>query len=111
MKIRLKNIGIIKDSEIVLDGLTVITGKNNSGKTTVDKTLYSLLDGVSNIQQKAQNDKAYYIRRQLNKVSNTLPDFLRCFRLQRPENAEFFFFLSGAERAGFQKNLSRAVIG
>lgn len=90
MKIRLKNIGFIKDSEIVLDGLTVITGKNNSGKTTVGKTLYSLLDGVSNIQQKAQNDKAYYIRRQLNKVSNTLPDFLRCFRLQRPENAEFF---------------------
>lgn len=42
MQIRLKNIGIVKDSTIVLDGLTVITGKNNSGKTTVGKTLYSL---------------------------------------------------------------------
>ena len=90
MKIRLKNIGIIKDSEINLDGLTVITGKNNSGKTTVGKALYSLLDGVSNIQQKAEKDKVYYIWRQLNKVSNTLSDFLRCFRLHRPENADFF---------------------
>ena len=103
MKIRLKNIGIIKDSEIVLDGLTVITGKNNSGKTTVGKTLYSLLDGVSNIQQKAQNDKAYYIRRQLNKVSNTLPDFLRCFRLQRPENAEFFSSYPALKELAFRK--------
>ena len=37
MDIRLKNIGIIKDSSIRLDGLTVITGANNSGKTTVGK--------------------------------------------------------------------------
>lgn len=43
MQIRLENIGIVKDSTIALEGLTVVTGKNNSGKTTVGKTLYALL--------------------------------------------------------------------
>ena len=57
MQIKLKNIGIVKESTIMLDGLTVITGKNNSGKTTVGKALYSLLDAVVNIQRKAENDK------------------------------------------------------
>ena len=80
MQIHLKNVGIIKDSSIAIDGLTVITGKNNSGKTTVGKTLYALLDAVSNIQQKAINDRYIYIQRQIEKVESTL-EVLRLFRM------------------------------
>lgn len=79
MQIRLKNIGIVKDSTIALDGLTVITGKNNSGKTTVGKTLYSLFDAVANIQRKAENDKCVYVMRHLNNLDDTL-EFLRYSR-------------------------------
>lgn len=80
MQIRLKNIGIIKDSTIKLDGLTVITGKNNSGKTTVGKTLYSLFDSVANIQRKAENDKCVYVMRHLNNLNDTI-EFLRYSRI------------------------------
>lgn len=79
MQIRLKNIGIVKDSTIILDGLTVITGKNNSGKTTVGKALYSLLDAVANIQRKAENDRCVYVINYLNNFGDTL-EFLRYFR-------------------------------
>ena len=90
MQIRLKNIGIIKDSTIVLDGLTVITGKNNSGKTTVGKTLYSLFDAVANIQRKAENDKCVYVIRHLNNLDNTL-EFLRYSRpAMRSDDPDFF---------------------
>lgn len=82
MQIKLENIGIVKNSTITLDGLTVITGKNNSGKTTVGKTLYSLLDAVCNIQQKAKADKQYYIRKQLENVQSTLEIF-RYIRMRR----------------------------
>ncbi len=68
MNIEIKKIGIIKDSSIKLDGLTVITGQNNSGKTTVGKVLYAVFDAVSNIQQKAINDKYYYLVTQINKA-------------------------------------------
>ena len=44
MQIKLENIGIVKNSSIELNGLTVITGKNNSGKSTVGKTLYAIID-------------------------------------------------------------------
>lgn len=46
MEIRLKNIGIVKDSSVALDGLTIITGANNSGKSTIGKALYSVLEGA-----------------------------------------------------------------
>lgn len=75
MQINLKNIGIVKDSSITIDGLTVITGKNNSGKTTVGKTLYALLDAVSDIQQKSTSDKLAYILFQLDEVESTLEVF------------------------------------
>ena len=54
MKIKLHGIGIIKDSEIELNGLTVITGANNSGKTTVGKVVYSLFDAVSDLPDKTE---------------------------------------------------------
>lgn len=61
MKFTLKNIGLIKNSEIKLDGLTVITGRNNSGKTTVGKALYACIEGVSDIEVKYENYKNEYM--------------------------------------------------
>ena len=84
MNIRLKNIGIVKDSVIKLDGLTIITGKNNSGKTTVGKSLYSLIDAVNNLENKASADTGYYIIEQLDRVSETL----RFFRYVHPNSRE-----------------------
>ena len=78
MRIQLKNIGIVSDSSISLNGLTIITGKNNSGKTTVGKALYSLLDSVSNLSAKARNDKHHYIKRVLDYIVETM-DFFRFF--------------------------------
>lgn len=74
MQIRLRNIGIIRDSTITLDGLTVITGKNNSGKTTVGKTLYALLEGTSFLRSRARADRNSYIRKQLNTIEDILSE-------------------------------------
>lgn len=72
MKLNLKNIGIIEDSSIEISGLTVITGKNNSGKSTVGKMLYSIIDAVSNMEQKYQNDCDFYLSEQLERIINAL---------------------------------------
>ena len=76
MQITLDNIGIIKNSTLTLEGLTVITGKNNSGKTTVGKTLYSLIDATSNLQRNARRDRDTYIRKQLRELENVLNVFI-----------------------------------
>ena len=71
MEIILKNIGVISESSIVLDGLTVITGKNGTGKTTVGKAVYSLIDAVNNLQGKAEDDKKTYSRNALIALSRS----------------------------------------
>lgn len=68
MQIKLENIGIVKNSSIELNGLTVITGKNNSGKSTVGKTLYALFDAVSNISEKYEKDRCNFIKTNLDNI-------------------------------------------
>ncbi len=43
MRLMISNIGVIKDACIELDGITVITGENLSGKSTVLKALSFLI--------------------------------------------------------------------
>lgn len=68
----LENIGLIKKSEIAIDGLTVITGKNDSGKTTVGKALYSLVEGTADIEAKFDSDFKNHLRKGFNKVASIL---------------------------------------
>jgi len=46
MTLKLENIGIVKYAEIKFNGLTVIAGENDSGKSTVGKILYSLIKTI-----------------------------------------------------------------
>ncbi len=40
MELQLKNIGMIKEANVKIDGLTVIAGENDTGKSTLGKFLY-----------------------------------------------------------------------
>ena len=62
MKLHIENIGKIKSADVVLDGITVIAGKNNTGKSTVGKTLYCIFNSLYNIDKKIERDKRDYIR-------------------------------------------------
>lgn len=72
--VKLDNIGIIQDSEIKLNGLTIITGHNNSGKTTVGKTMYAILSAVENIEREANADKCSFAESELLKIVNKFKD-------------------------------------
>ena len=43
LTIKLKNIGILKQAEFLLGDLTIICGKNNTGKTYATYALYGFL--------------------------------------------------------------------
>ena len=72
MELFLNNVGIIKEANILLDGLTIITGKNSSGKTTIGKVMYSLLSAGSNLEKAFEESKRTYICSQLSKIESTL---------------------------------------
>lgn len=48
MKISIENIGQIEKADIKLDGITIIAGENNTGKSTVGKSLFAILRGMNN---------------------------------------------------------------
>ena len=43
MTLELKNVGMIKEANVKIDGLTVLAGENDTGKSTVGKALFALL--------------------------------------------------------------------
>ena len=52
MKLSIKNVGKLKEADVEIKGITVIAGENNTGKSTVSKTLFSLFNGFYNFDNK-----------------------------------------------------------
>lgn len=65
MKLKLKNIGKLQETEIDIDGITVIAGKNNTGKSTIGKSLYCIFSSMYDVNQKIEDDKKDYVRRRV----------------------------------------------
>ncbi len=58
MKIELKNLGIIKQTDFCLGDMTIICGKNNTGKTYATHATYAFFDYLlSNANFSIQNDE------------------------------------------------------
>jgi len=63
MKLSLKNIGKIKNAEVEINGITVIAGENNTGKSTVGKALFTIFNSLYKINEKIINDRMVSINR------------------------------------------------
>ena len=57
MKLNIENFAKIKNADIVIDGITVIAGENNTGKSTVGKILFSLFNVLSDIDEKINEER------------------------------------------------------
>ena len=68
MKFKVSNIGCIEHAEMNLKGLTVITGENGSGKSTISKMIFSVIKAVANTAQ--ENESSQQIR--LEKLATSL---------------------------------------
>jgi predicted ATP-dependent endonuclease of OLD family len=63
MNLKIENIGIIKHADVKLNGLTVIAGENDSGKSTVGKLIFSIVKAASRYDQDLNGNKENDIRR------------------------------------------------
>ncbi len=57
MKLTIRDFSKIAHAEILVDGITVIAGENNTGKSTVGKILFSLFNALSNMEEKIQRQR------------------------------------------------------
>lgn len=64
----INNIGIIKNAQVKVDGLTVISGANNSGKTTVGKALYSVSSATEDLAKNQERDRGIALCNRLHEM-------------------------------------------
>ncbi|MHA9740056.1 AAA family ATPase [Robinsoniella peoriensis] len=57
MELKIKNFAKIQDANLYIDGITVIAGENNTGKSTVGKILFSLFNSTSDIKNKIEEQR------------------------------------------------------
>ena len=57
MKLYLENFAKIKKADIELNGITVIAGENNTGKSTVGKALYCIFNSFYDLDKKLNSEK------------------------------------------------------
>ena len=57
MKIVIKNIGKVRDASICIDGITVIGGKNGTGKSTISRALFSMFNTFHQYPQKIRQER------------------------------------------------------
>jgi len=53
----IENVGIIKQAKIALNGLTVIAGENDTGKSTVGKLMFAIVKALSRFEQDLNENK------------------------------------------------------
>lgn len=57
MKISIENIAKVKSAEIEIKGITVLAGKNDTGKSTIGKLLYSVFNSIANVQDRIDEER------------------------------------------------------
>ena len=58
MRLSLENIGIIETANVEINGLTLIAGNNDSGKSTIGKIAYALTKAFEDFEKNYEKEKA-----------------------------------------------------
>lgn len=72
MELKLRYVNRIKSAEMKLNGLTVVVGPNNSGKSTIGRTLYSIVKAIANTRMASEEDKEARLRRHIESLYSRL---------------------------------------
>jgi putative ABC transporter, ATP-binding protein len=62
MEIFIKNIGKVKEANIKIAGITVIAGENDTGKSTISKSLFTVFNSFYNIDKKISEQQKDFIK-------------------------------------------------
>ena len=68
MKLTLKNIGKIGTASVEINGITVIAGENNTGKSTVGRALFAVFNSFCNVQKQIENERVNSVENLLDRM-------------------------------------------
>lgn len=62
MKLSIKNIGKIENASIEINGITAIAGENDTGKSTIGRTLFSVFNGFYKVEAQITRERCRSIK-------------------------------------------------
>ena len=68
MKLNISNLAKIDNADIIIDGITVIAGENNTGKSTIGKILFSIFNSLYDINEQIQGQRISEINANNRKI-------------------------------------------
>lgn len=83
MKLSIKNVGILSKVDLEINGITVIAGENDTGKSTISKSLYAIFNGCYRLEERIINTKLNTIIDEVfeylekSYTPRYIPDYLR----------------------------------
>ena len=75
MKLKVENFAKIKEADIEVNGVTVIAGENNTGKSTIGKVLYCIYQSFHSLPEQVLNERRISIASALRRNEDVLEQF------------------------------------
>ena len=91
MRLNIKDFAKIKEADIIIDGITVIAGENNTGKSTVGKILFSMFNSLQNIEDKILDDRAVAVR------NSCIAPFFKHVRMKNSYDFSDYVWITGTD--------------
>ncbi len=91
MNLKIENIALIKEADIALNGITVVAGLNKTGKTTIAKAVYAMINAYTDLPLRVLKSRRNDIKIVVSKA------VLKIFKAQEDISEELLFWFSGDE--------------
>ena len=65
MKLSIRNVGKLKKADVEINGITVITGENDTGKSTVGKVLWSVFNSFYKVYEQIEKERIDFVNEQI----------------------------------------------
>jgi len=104
VQLKIESIGKIQNSAIEMRGITVIAGKNNTGKSTYGKVLYCMFNAFFNKKEAICNERINYIRRVIYNASSPLSEFTD------PLSKKIVNEMENVDRESFSEDKIREIV-
>lgn len=104
MNLTVSKFRAINKADIKLNGITVVTGENGCGKTTLSRLLYVTIKTSRNFDEIVRRDLNRRLREILRALTDLMQDFARIERISSPDNSKEYSIRRVSYRSLLIKN-------
>jgi len=68
MLLKIENLGMVDRANIEVNGITIIAGDNNTGKSTIGKALFAIFNALCNSEEKIKDLRRQELKKNIQRI-------------------------------------------